>query len=159
MNRLIILLQRLLNWLTRVDQENRIIARHAAVEEFLHTVLPLKHPQYASQLIIKGGVFNYFVLPNDQLPRFDFALPEVPLFVTILSPYNSSWEVAEKYGVGRKSWETAMEQRGATREGVLEMPMAERPIEPLFWELDWNTPVDQSSLYNDFRAQTARLHK
>lgn len=147
------LLQRMIRWYYRKQRKEQEKRRKEALIQFIHETLPEKAPEFLDQLIIQDGTFNYFVLPSETLPAFDFVLPSIPMFVKLLTPENSEWEIAVQYGVDRKSWEAAMEERAALREGVFEIPISERPVSPLFWELDWNLATDQSSLFNDFRTK------
>lgn len=150
------ILKRLMVWLTSKQRAETEEARKEAVAQFVHETLPSRDEAFVDRLIVENGTFNYFVLPSGKLPTFNYVMPELPLFIIILTPENSEWEVAEQYGVTKEVWEKAVAEKAALKQGVMDMPMSERPIPPLFWELAWNVPTDQNSLLEDFRTKVRR---
>lgn len=152
------LLKRWVAWLTCKQRTVIEAERKAAVAQFVHETLPSRDEGFVDRLIVENGTFNYFVLPSGELPTFNYVMPELPLFIVLLTPENSEWEIAEQYGVTKERWEECRAEKAALKQGVMDMPMAERPIPPLFWELAWNVPTDQNSLLEDFRTKV-RIRK
>lgn len=146
------LLERMVAWMYRKQRAKIEVARQEALATFIHETLPAKVDSFVGRLVVSNGTFNYFVLPTGELPHFDYAFLELPMYVVLLTPENSEWEVAQKYGISRLVWEAARKKRAAVKEGVMDMPMAERPIQPLFWELAWDLPLSQEALLDDFRT-------
>ncbi len=103
------LIKMLQKWLLKLqaplnDLEYR--SRQEYIRLFFHEILPNIDEKWADKAIIESGKFNYFTLPSGELPKFEFALPEIPLYVVIGDIRSANWEQASARGVSREQWES-----------------------------------------------------
>ena len=108
-NKLLKLLQLWVERLNSKENEREYQERLLAVKFFFHETLPSMDEKWAGKAIIEDGRFNYFVLPDGSLPKYDFAMPEIPLYVVVPDVSSADWEQARQRGIRRDSWEKSQQ--------------------------------------------------
>jgi len=99
------ILLKLLGKVSKKKNASEFQARLADIEYFFHDFLPQREPNFAEKIVIKNGIYNYFLLQDNSLPIIHFVLPEFPLFVYVGDITSASWEEARARGVSREKWE------------------------------------------------------
>lgn len=140
-------LQWLSSGLRRADNDLEHQKRIAQVREFLNYDLPilLEIPEPLS--IIEGGRFNYFQLPSGQLPRFDFVIPQLALYLYVPNVAASEWSEARDRGVPRECWEDMQLNLDFMEESMQRLEFQGEVQMPVRYVcIQWDQPVNKLAL-------------
>ena len=132
------------------EYENRL--NHLRV--FFHEVIPSIDEKWAGKAIIEGGKFNYFTLPNGELPKYDFALPEVPLYVIVANIASADWEQARLRGIKREDWEQYNYNLSAIEDTTPKLATIGLAAVPKIIIIRWNDPLNHFSLMEKLQEMT-----
>lgn len=132
------------------EQGNRL----ASVRSFFHESLPALDQRFVGKTIIEGGIYNYFELPGGDLPKFDFVLPEIPLYVYVGGVESASWEEARTRGVKRLDWDRAQADLDALQTYMQRMATIGQAVPPKILILRWGDSVNHHSLYRKLLETT-----
>jgi hypothetical protein len=111
-----------------------------------HEILPKIDEKWEGKAIIEGGRFNYFTLPSGQLPKYDFALPEIPLYVIVANIASADWEQAKLRGVGREQWEQYNYELSFVEEATPKLATIGLAAVPRIIVIRWNDPINHFSI-------------
>lgn len=116
------------------------------VRLFFHEILPTIDEKWAGKAIIEGGKFNYFQLPSGNLPKYDFALPEIPLYVIVAGVISSDWEQARQRGILREAWEQYQYDLTFIEQATPQLATIGMAAVPRIIIIKWNDPINHYSL-------------
>lgn len=126
---LICLLHKIEGKLLKIYNKEEYINRLDIVKSFLETDI-----RFSGKAIIEGGRFNYFELPDGGNPKFDFAIPEMMLFIIVGDVRSADWSEARERGVSRVEWEAYQELLAYNIEKMKELEV------PILIILNWKEP-------------------
>lgn len=129
---------------TQNNEEHQ--ARLASVRDFFHATLPTLDEKWEGKAIIEGGSFNYFELPSGNLPKYDFVLPELPLYVCVLGVVSANWQEARERGIPRDLWEAAQLDIGYIQQGTRDLATLGLAAEPRLLVIRWDDSVNHLML-------------
>lgn len=116
------------------------------VRIFFHEIMPTLDEKWEGRAIIEGGKFNYFQLPSGNLPKYDFALPEIPLYVIVADIASSDWEQARQRGIRREAWEQYQYDLTFIEQATLQLATIGMAAVPKIIVIKWNDPINHYSL-------------
>jgi hypothetical protein len=145
-------LNKITGLLAKKENEKITLQRVADVEYFLHQYLPEKDEFWNNKAIIKDGIYNYFFLPDETLPKIHFVLPEIPLFVYIGGIETASWPEAARNGVSRPVWEYHQGLLTIYQEYLGSLVTSESTRAPRVLIIDWDTSTNCFELYKTIKA-------
>lgn len=120
--------------------------RKSLVRTFFHETLPTLDEQWAGKAIIEGASFNYFLLPNNTLPSYDFVLPEIPLYVLVPGICSASWEFAQRMGITRSQWEEEQYHLAFIEASTHQLATIGKAAAPKIIIIKWEEPINNISL-------------
>lgn len=135
-------LKSLLSKLYREFNEAEHQDRLATVRSFFHQTLPTFDEKWEGKAIIEDGRFNYFELPSGDLPKYDFVLPEIPLYVVVPGLVSASWPEARDRGIPREKWEAAQLDMVALIKGTAELATIGSAAAPKLLIIKWDDPIN-----------------
>jgi len=153
---LIVTLQHLVYCLMRRDNDREHALRLAAIRQFIYYELPLFINQEVTS-VIEGGKYNYFTLPSGDLPRYDFVLPQLGLYVYVPNVTSADWEEARQRGISRDLWEYAQQDIDMMRESMDKIEFqGEYPLPPRLVIIPWTMPVNKLALVQQFKLSLSK---
>lgn len=139
-------LKRMLSKLYRKQREEEHQKRLTMVREFLHETFPLLNEQFANTSIIEGGLYNYFILPSQNLPKYDFVLPEIPLFIVIPGPESASWLEAKEWGIPKEVWDSTQLDLGCIELNTPALATISKASMPKLLIIRWQESINHLTL-------------
>lgn len=104
------LIRKYLFFCHRNQLRKEYLERANTVRAFFHEFMPYSDPNWGeNKTIIENGIYNYFILPSGNLPKFDFVFPEIPLYIVLGDISSASWPLAHSLGISRDVWEATQE--------------------------------------------------
>jgi hypothetical protein len=149
-----IFLERWLYRLHRATNEIEYQQRLEQVRFFLHQIMPSINDKWGGMAIIEGGKFNYFQLPSGELPKYDFALPEIPLYVVVGNILSADWEQARQRGITRENWENYQLDLSAIEETTPTLSTIGKAAAPKIIVLRWNDPINHLTLAEKLQEES-----
>lgn len=136
----------LLEKLNRADNTSEYNQRLDIVRSFFHETLPHLDEKWMGKAIIEGGKFNYFQLPNGELPKYDFAMPEIPLYVVVSDISSADWSQARERGITRDAWEQSQENLTYLEQLTPSLATIGMAAQPRILIIRWNDPINNFKL-------------
>lgn len=136
----------LANRLSYRDTAKEYQDRYDAVKLFIHEYLPFINEEWQGKAIIEGGIYNYFELPDGSLPKYDFVLPEIPLYVVVSNIMSAQWLEAKSRGIKRADWEAYQRNLTAIEAQTPNLSTLNQAIRPIVLIIRWEEPVNSLHL-------------
>ena len=86
------------------------------------------------------------------MPKYDFVLPEFPLYVVVCGIESADWETARARGISRDAWENAAHDLRFLEENTKYLPSAGKPTQPLVVIIRWNDPINHFSILDKINS-------
>lgn len=151
------LINLLQNWLEKLNSsfnEKEYQERLAMVKMFFHEIMPSIDEKWSGKAIIEGGKFNYFQLPSGSLPKYDFVVPEIPLYVVVANISSSDWEQARQRGISRDIWEKEQLDLSFIQKTTSELATIGLAAAPKIIVIKWNDPINYLTLAEKLQEMT-----
>lgn len=150
------ILQKILNRLQIKLNKEEQLSRKARFGQFLHETEILEADSFKlvlkEKVIIEDGKFNFFLLPNGELPVFDFAIPEILLYILIPGIESAEWSIASTRGISRSDWEAAQSTLSYIEDSLERMVSDEVKRVPRVLILRWHEPINYFYLRDRIRG-------
>jgi hypothetical protein len=96
--------------------------------------------------VIEGGKFNYFEISNNNIPKFDFVCPEIPLYVVVGGPETASKQTALNLGISNEHWERASLDIETIKKCLPLCGTLGIATKPKLVIFNWDDPVNKASV-------------
>jgi hypothetical protein len=136
-------------WLFKLYRPLNVTEHETRLQQvrlFFHEILPSIDEKWSGKAIIEGGKFNYFQLPSGELPKYDFALPEIPLYVIVADIVSSDWDQARQRGIKRETWEQYQYDLEFIEKATPQLATIGMAAVPKVIIIRWNDPINHYSL-------------
>ena len=137
------------NWqkeyLARKDIVGNVI--HKCAKEILDYNIPEELRTTAACPIIEGPSFNYFSFKDGGIPRFDYVIPDVPLYIVIGTPLNSSKDTALNHGFSLEQWASEREKLEIIQTAIPKLEQTSFAVQAQFLFFDCDHPITPDLVY------------
>lgn len=150
------LIRVLIKWLGKLqepDNQKEYEERLEQLRTLFHQTLPTLDEKWQGKAIIEGGTFNYFVLPSGSLPKYDFSLPEIPLYVIVGDIRSANWDFANRRGISREEWEAYHADLDFLERSTLDLATIGKTTSPRIVIIKWDEPINHLRLSQKFMVE------
>ncbi len=140
-----------LNEKNKAKIEETTLARKIQIRKYIFEVMPTIIPGWERNAIATDSKWNYFPLKNGEMPKFDYFIPNLPLYICILGPESASWEEAKILGVSKEQWETQQENIEILLDCLPKLATNGISTLPQLVIIKWDDPIDNWSLHKRLR--------
>ena len=136
------------NWKKELEDRRDIVETviHSNIIEIYNSIQ--KKYTLDDFLVIKDGSYSYFEFKDKTLPKFDFVVAELSLYIIVGDPKSGSLEQANSCGFTREEWEEQQARLVTTKHLMsnLKQPMHSNPLKLLI--LNWDDTVNYQTIYS-----------
>lgn len=124
-------------------------ALYSSLRDLVAESVPADRREWVRDPVVLEGPVgaNYFPVPSGGLPRFDFIVPEVPLYVVVGGPCTASYEDASACGFDRAGWEAERADLDVVETLVPRLTQPGHAAQPRLLVLRWDEPSTHQHIY------------
>jgi hypothetical protein len=99
-------------------------------------------------LVIKDGLYSYFEFNDKSLPKFDFVIADLFLYIIVGDPRSGSLEQANSCGFSQKEWKEEQSRLETIKLLIpkLTQPQNTKPLKLII--LTWDDAITQQTIYS-----------